>query len=99
MCIRDSLCDTFLDLLPGVDQIQLLRPAVDVSVIKVLIKVQNNASDIPHMLGLLADSEVTQFVEDQIFRRMDVHFTQRWPQIDELTTLEGRCAERIPWLE
>ena len=65
------------------------HPVVQIGGIQIRAPRQQDADDIPHMLGLRAEIEILKLVEDEILGRMDLDLAQRSAQVDPDAPRQG----------
>jgi len=84
--------DSGQQIIPEAGQPLFSSPIFDVVDIQFVSEGHHNTGDIAHMLCLLAEAEEREFIDDEIFRRMQIQLTKRFPQINLLTPLKGRSS-------
>ena len=71
------------------------HPILDIAGVQLVAEGYHHAGDIPQVFGLLAEAVIPQLVDDQIFRRVQVHFTKRRAQVDHPAPRKSRLPQSV----
>ena len=72
-----------LDFEPYRYQIELFCPLCEINPVNLIACNDHNAGDISDMLWLVTECVIVDFIENQIFWRMDEYFTQWLTNFDQ----------------